>query len=88
MAGMRLEGHTETTEFIHNQRTVTRNEGGIPSTFVWTYKPEDGGTRVTVNVDYTIPGAALGKLAEPVVHKMNEREGETLLANLKTRMEG
>ena len=88
MAGMRFEGQTETTEVIQNQRVVAENESGIPSTFIWTYQPEDGGTRVTVNVDYTIPGAALGKLAEPIIHKMNEHEGETLLANLKARMEG
>lgn len=88
MAGMRFEGQTETTEVIQNQRVVAKNESGIPSTFIWTYQPEDGGTRVTVNVDYTIPGAALGKLAEPIIHKMNEHEGETLLANLKARMEG
>ena len=88
MAGMRFEGQTETTEVIQNQRVVAKNESGIPSTFIWTYQPEDGGTRVTVNVDYTVPGAALGKLAEPIIHKMNEHEGETLLANLKARMEG
>ncbi len=49
--------------------------------------PRGGGTRVSVSVDYTIPGAVLGKLAEPIVHKMNEHEAETVLANLKARME-
>ncbi len=88
MAGIRLEGHAEWTEFVKNQRIVDENEGGIPSTFIWTYQPEAGGTRVSVSVDYTIPGAVLGKLAEPIVHKMNEREAETVLANLKAHMEG
>jgi uncharacterized membrane protein len=87
MAGMRFEGQAEWTEFVKNQRIVYKNEGGIPSTFVWIYQPEEGGTRVSVGVDYTIPGAVLGKLAEPIIHKMNEHEGETILANLKARME-
>lgn len=43
------------------------NESSIPSTFVWTYQPENGGTRVSVSIDYTIPGAMLGKLAEPII---------------------
>lgn len=88
MAGIRFEGHADWTEFIKDQRIVDHNESGIPSTFVWTYQAEDSGTRVAVSVDYSIPGAALGKLAEPVIHKMNEHEAETILANLKARMEG
>lgn len=87
MAGMRIEGHAEWTEFVKNQRIVDKNEGGIPSTFVWTYQPESNGTRVAVSVDYTIPGVVLGKLTEPIIHKMNEQEAETVLANLKARME-
>jgi len=87
MAGIRIEGHAEWIEFVPNQRIVDKNESGIPSTFVYTYQPEDGGTRVTVNVEYTLPGAVLGKLAEPFIVKVNENEGDTVLANLKARME-
>lgn len=87
MAGLFFEGDTSVQEFVRDQRTVTTNTGGIPSTFVWTYQPEAGGTRLTMEVEYTMPGKVLGKLAEPVVAKMNEREAETLLENLKTRME-
>ncbi|MEJ5309097.1 MAG: SRPBCC family protein [Anaerolineae bacterium] len=88
MAGIRFEGHAEWTEFVRNQRIVFKNESSIPSTFVWTYKPEADGTRVTVNVDYSVPNAILGKLAAPVLHKINEQEAETVLANLKAHMEG
>jgi uncharacterized membrane protein len=88
MAGMRIEGASETTESIPNQRVVTRSKKGIESTFVWTYKPEDGGTNLTVEVEYTVPLPLLGKLAEAVIVKLNEHEADTLLANLKVRMEG
>jgi hypothetical protein len=43
---------------------------------------------VTVSVDYSIPRAAVARLAEPIIHKMNEHEADTLPANLKARMEG
>lgn len=88
MAGLRFDGKAEWIEFVKNQRIVDKNESSIPSTFVWSYRAENAGTRVTVNVDYTIPSAALGKLAEPIIHKMNEHEAEIVLANLKARMEG
>ena len=44
MAGMRFEGQAEWTEFVKDRRIVDKNEIGIPSTFVWVYEPEDGGT--------------------------------------------
>jgi uncharacterized membrane protein len=87
MAGLRFEGRAEWIEFIKDRRIVDRNEGGIPSTFVWIYEPEGAGTRVTLSVEYSIPGAAVGRLAEPIIHKMNEHEADIILANLKACME-
>jgi uncharacterized protein YndB with AHSA1/START domain len=87
MAGLRFHGHSHTIEVERNRRVVDRNEGGIPSTFRWTYEQVGGGdTRVTLDVDYGLP-RIFGALAAPMLRKMNEREAETLLANLKTRME-
>jgi len=44
MAGMRFEGQAEWAEFVKDRLIVDKNESGIPSMFVWTYRPEDGGT--------------------------------------------
>ncbi len=88
MAGMPIEGDSDTVEFVPNQHVVTDNTGGVPSHFDWTYRRADGGTELTVRVEYTVPVPLLGKLAEAVVVKINEHDAETLLANLKTRMEG
>ena len=87
MGGVKFEGDTQLTESLPNERVVAVNTGGIPSEFVWNYAPEGDGTKVTVDVEYKVPGALLGKLAEPLVIKMNEREAETLLANLKAMIE-
>lgn len=87
MAGMRLTGSSEDTEFVPNERIVSISAGGIESTFTWTYEPEGGGTKVTALVEYKIPLPLLGKVAEAFIVKMNENESETILANLKARLE-
>ena len=87
MAGMRFEGVSETTEYIANRRNITKSAKGIPSTFVWAYQAEDGGTKLTLEVEYTVPIPLLGKLAEAFIVKQNEHEAECTLANLKARME-
>jgi uncharacterized membrane protein len=87
MAGMRFEGTTKDTEYVPNQRVVSKSTGGIESTFIWTFQPEDGGTKLTVEVEYTVPIPLLGKVAEAFIVRQNERELDLILANLKARME-
>jgi uncharacterized protein YndB with AHSA1/START domain len=87
MAGIRFEGHTVTTEFIPNQRTVSESEGGVSSTVTWTYEAVDDGTKVTMEGDYTVHLPVLRKLAESFLAKLNENEAETILANVKARLE-
>ena len=87
MAGVRFDGASETTEAISNQCVVTKSTKGIESTFVWMYEPEDGGTKLTVETEYTVPIPLLGKLAEAFIVKQNQHEADVMLANLKARME-
>ncbi len=87
MAGMRFEGTSEDTEVVANQRTVSKNKGGIESTITMMFQPEDGGTKLTIQTEYTVPVPLLGKLAEAFIVKQNEHETELLLANLKAKME-
>lgn len=87
MAGMRFEGISIDTEFIPNQRTVSKTEGGIDSEIVWEYQSEGEATKITIETEYSIPIPLIGKLAEAFIVKQNENEAETILANLKARME-
>lgn len=88
MAGIRFTGHGELTEIEPNRMHVTRNEAGIPSTFRYTYEDLEGNrTRLTIEVEYSIPGQLLSKLAEPIVRRINEHEADALMSNLKARME-
>jgi carbon monoxide dehydrogenase subunit G len=87
MAGLRRYGHAVWVEFIKDQRMAIRTEGSILDSLLWTFQPEAAGTRLTVSAEYSIPGTALARLVEPVIHRMSEREINTILGNLKARME-
>ena len=88
MAGMRFEGKGEDIEVIPFKRITSENEGGIDSTITWSFEPENEGTQVTMQADYKVPIPLLGKLAENIIVKQNEREAEVILKNLKARLEG
>jgi uncharacterized membrane protein len=88
MVGVSLKGESEVTEHIPNQRLVHKSTGGIASTWTFTFKPEDGGTRLDVVVDYNIPVPVLGKVAERMVLQRTEREADLAMSNIKERLEG
>lgn len=87
MAGVRFEGDSETVEFERNEHFLQKNTGQIPSTFDWRFKAENGTTKIVLKTDYEIPETLLGKLAEPFILRLNEREADTFVGNLKDRME-
>jgi coenzyme Q-binding protein COQ10 len=59
-------------------------EGSLAGQLVWTYTANGGVTEVVADIDYTIPGKALGKVTDKlVVEKMQERAIEHTLENLK-----
>jgi uncharacterized protein YndB with AHSA1/START domain len=87
MAGVPFEGETETTKFVPNELIVDRSKGQIDSTFDWKFHAENGGTHVKLAVGYEVPKPLFGKFAERFILKLNEREAETVLANLKDRIE-
>jgi carbon monoxide dehydrogenase subunit G len=88
MAGIRFKGETTTTEYVLNKRVVTQSKGGISSTWTFTYEPQEEGTKLTLSVDYSIPIPVLGKLAESLVLKQNEREANLAISNVKEKVEG
>ncbi len=87
MAGIHFKGHAKTLEAQPGKLVRVQNDG-IPSTFRWTYEGLDGsGTRLTVEIEYSIPTPVVGTIAEALVAKLNERDADALLANLKDIME-
>ena len=87
MAGVRFDGESTVEEFVPAKRMVVVSKGGIPSTWTWTLAPQAGGTELNLEVDYSVPVPVLGKLAEPLVARQNDREAELALENLKAQTE-
>jgi len=88
VAGMRFEGEDIVEEYIPNKKMVTRSKGGIESSWTWNFEPYNDSTKVEVIVEYKVPIPVLGKIAEVLVLKQNEREADHALANIKDKMEG
>ncbi|MBR9999159.1 MAG: SRPBCC family protein [Cyclobacteriaceae bacterium] len=88
MAGILLEGETTITELVPNERIVTDSKGGVKSTFDFKLKSVGEVTSVELTIDYTVPVPVLGRLAEKVILKRNEREADLAMGNIKEMLEG
>jgi uncharacterized protein YndB with AHSA1/START domain len=86
MAGLLLRGETTDT-FELNRQIFSETKGGGVSTWLWTFEPHDGGTKLDLVVEYAIPIPVLGKVAEALVLRHNERDADLSLANIKDKME-
>ena len=87
MAGVRMQGESTITEHVPNERRVMHSKGGVVSTWDFNLESQDDGTKLTVDIEYSIPVPVLGKLAEKLVLKRNEREADLAMANLKDNVE-
>ena len=59
-------------------------EGPLAGEHGWTYTPRNGDTEVTVDIEYTVPGKALGEIIDRlIIERTQERSAEQTLQNLK-----
>ena len=86
MAGVRFEGTGKYIKMVPNKFFVIETKGGIPSTITWTFRSRDNITRVTLTIEYKLPVPLLRKLAETIIAKMNDHEGDLIMANLQARL--
>ncbi len=64
-------------------------EGPLAGEQTWTYSPRGDDTEVTADIQYTVPGLALGRIADRlIVERMQERAIQQTLENLKLLCEG
>ena len=87
MLGVPLRGESTVSEHVPNERRVAQTKGGVTSTWAFTLAPHEGGTKLDLELDYTIPVPVLGKLAEKLVLKRNQREADLSMENIKQRLE-
>ncbi len=83
MAGISFDGTGQVIEHDPPRRHVVETRSGIVSTWAWTLEPEGEGTRISLRMEYTVPVAVLGKLAEKLLLSQNEKSANEGLANLQ-----
>jgi uncharacterized membrane protein len=89
MAGMKFAGESHMKAYEKPRLIVFETTGGIPSRWEWTLEPQGPTTtRVSLSLDYTMPGSLVGAIANKlVVERQNEKAIENQLANLKRMSE-
>ena len=85
MAGMLFKGKGEYTSVSPNKWLVIKTKGSIRSTMTWTFRSWGNKTRVFLTIEYKVPIPLLGKLAEAIIMKMNEKEADLIMHNLHFR---
>ena len=84
MLGVKFNGTGRVTENVPQKAFGMKMEGSFPLTEHYTMVPVDGGTEMTVTVEYEIPNRVLERIANSrLVEKLNKREAENVLAKVK-----
>lgn len=89
LMGRRIETTWEITEYEPNRKVAYKSTSG-PVTYegAWTYEEEDGGTRVTFEIDWDIVNReTFGRLAERVLGITHFQSNDGNLQALKKLLE-
>jgi uncharacterized membrane protein len=87
MAGVPLTHTSQVSDVVPNEGFKTSSSGALTSSLSYRFEKAGEGTRLTVEGNYEIPIPVLGRVAEAVVVKVNDREIGTALENLRDRLE-
>ncbi len=83
--GMEFQGTGRCLEHVPGKLYSFSTEGGIESKFTYQTEPHDGGTLLTIRLEYSVPETARPKLpAESVSKAMMKAEAERVVQNLKS----
>jgi uncharacterized membrane protein len=87
MAGLKFKGESTYTEDVPNKRITFTSKGGIDAKWDFKFESKKNATILDLDIEYSIPVPVLGKLAEKMILKHNERDADMALGNLKDRLE-
>ena len=87
MAGIALRGQNVVVEYEENRRAAHQGIGMVHSMWIASVEPIDKGTRLTIDVEYTIPVFVLGKLAESATVGRNDKDLKRSIAQVQAILE-
>jgi hypothetical protein len=87
IAGFRYKGVNRDYEYIQNQKIVTESKGGMDAVVTWEFEPHPQGTRIVFTGDYRVEIPLIGGVISDRVAALNGLEIESLLKNLKLKLE-
>lgn len=88
VVGVLLRGQSVIVEHVQNERSTHQNIGMGSAMFTASVEPVQNGTKLTINVEYTIPIPLVGRVAEHLTVRLIERDFSSALLNLKDLIEG
>jgi len=88
MIGVQLRGSAVVVDCVPNERCTHQSIGMLSADWTNIVEPHEDGTKLTVEVEYTLPGAVLGKLAEHLTIRRMKRDLRSSLLNVKDMLEG
>lgn len=87
MTGVRLSLDCTFVEYTPNERLTVQIKGAMNGTQTYEVKSLDTGSQLLVTSEYEIPFPLVGKIAEALLKKHNEREWQAILDNIKAKLE-
>ncbi len=83
MFGVHLKGTGEYTDIMRNQWFTIIIKGNLESIITWTFRPNEGQTRVTFTIGYQLPLPIFNRMGKMIIKNINEREADIVLVNLQ-----
>jgi len=84
MLGITFGGKGRITENVKDNKFGMKMEGGFPIQEDYTFASNGGGTELTVDISYDIPGKIMSTVSKSaVVEKMNQKEADGVLDKIK-----
>jgi|Deesub1362A_J573_1020465.scaffolds.fasta_scaffold00013_49 anaerobic magnesium-protoporphyrin IX monomethyl ester cyclase len=84
MLGLNLKGKGRVLEYEKDKKFAVKMHGAFPIIETFLFEGDSKATRLTIKINYEVPGKVLGVLADKLlIEKINAKEAETVLKKIK-----